>query len=249
MRKISWVSMSVLALATVAMAQQEPSTHAPDPPTHGMVEGIMVPSIPGAAFSGHATLVTKTVLPNGTTIQRQSTMLLARNSMGQVYRERRRIQPLDQEGEPLLVARIVFNRQEETQTECVLGMRICTITRKKATAVKPEEPAGTTKDGKYTLARTTIGTETMEGVEVQHVREKRTYAIGAFGNDKPVASIVDYWFAPVLQVNLATLVTNPNGTTMYMRVTELNLSEPEGSLFEPVAGFRVVDARTPQGAQ
>jgi hypothetical protein len=243
MRIACWFSMVCLAVAT-AVAQNAPASHAPDRNGWTNTEGILIPPIPGAAFMAHSTLVIKTVLPNGATIQRQATMAIARDSMGRVYHEQRRVVPMsDQSQESPLLATIVFDGQEGTRTECDQVQRLCTITSGRAPQPQPSAPEGASKDGKFTLSRVTIGSETMEGVEVQHIREKRTYAAGVIGNDKPVAFVVDYWYSPLLQLDLAILRSNPQGTTMFERVTDLNLSEPEEGWFKLPPGFLVADAR------
>lgn len=229
------------ALATGdAAAQREPATHAPDRDGSSSLEGVSIPQISGAAFQAQERLEIKTVLADGTTVERQASVGIARDSQGRVYRERRRIIPVNEEGkEAPLEAILLLDAQQGTETECLVTQRVCTIRALRTTT----QQRAISHDGKIQLERATVGTESMEGVTVEHIRERRTIAAGAYGNDRAITSTVEYWYAPQLEIDLQILRTSPQGRSQRLRVTDLNLSEPELQLFKPPDGFRVIDGR------
>jgi len=244
MRRGIWLLSLSLAVGAAGVAQQPEVTHAPD--RHGnnaIAGGGLVPPILGTPFTARTTLLIKILLPNGTTIQQRSSMFLARDSMGSVYRERRKIVALAEETEPRLEASIVYDRLAGTKTVCETALHVCTVTNERLPMRPTAEQEGPSKDGRMTLTRTFLGNETLEGIEVQHYRETRTFATGVMGNDKPISSVIEYWYSPLLQIDIATLRINPQGSSMYQRLKEISFSEPESAQFAPTEGFRIVDAR------
>lgn len=232
------------------MAQREPATHAPDRNGTSTLDGMSIPQISGAAFQAHVRLEIKSVLADGTTVERQSSVEIARDSQGRVYRERRKIVPANEEGkEAPLEAILLLDAQQETETECLVAQRVCTV-RKLRQTVQPQPAAeGLSRDGKVQLQRTVIGSESMKGVTVEHLRETRTIAAGVYGNDRAITSTIEYWYAPQLAIDLEILRTSPQGRSQRLQVTELNLSEPDAQRFEPPEGFRVVDGRRAAGQE
>ena len=242
--KIALLLAGVLWLPCARVAGQTDTVmHAPDLNGGGWLEGIQVTEVPGAPFSAKAVLEVTRQLPDGTTITRKSGMRIARDSQGRVYRERRAIVPSDSDKEAPLAAMLLFDTPAGTRTDCILMQRTCTVTKHVPVAAVTQEPAGMAKDGKSFLKRESVGIETVEGIEVQHTRETRTWREGAFGNDRPVMAVTEYWYAPSLQMNLAMTRYDPRGAVQKQKIVELSLSEPEAAQFRPPERFRVVDER------
>lgn len=241
-RGLAMLAAAIFCGVTAGGQETQP-THAPDPSVKSPVQGFPVPAIQGAAFSARAAMQFKTTLADGTLIERKISISIARDSMGRVYNEQRMIQPANEERESPLVAVDLYDPVARTHTACMIVQKVCTVRARKSSPAPKPIPEGVSPDGKVTLTRTLLGNEMLEGVEVQHAREKRLYAVGAMGNDKPLTAVMEYWYSPRLQVNLASNQELPNGSVRVVRVKEVNLSEPEAAWFKPPEGFRVVDAR------
>jgi hypothetical protein len=90
-----------------------------------------------------------------------------------------------------------------------------------------------------------LGRQVIEGVEVQGTRQTTVIPAGQIGNERPIEITSERWYSPRLQTVVLSRRNDPRmGETVY-RLTNINLSEPPASLFEPPAGFEVKD--TPSG--
>jgi hypothetical protein len=72
---------------------QTPPPHAPDGGTRGMVTSIVVPPLPNAPFTATVNTETTKVLENGATQVFANHRLIARDSQGRVFQERRFLVP------------------------------------------------------------------------------------------------------------------------------------------------------------
>lgn len=91
-----------------------------------------------------------------------------------------------------------------------------------------------------------LGKQTIEGVAAEGTRSTFTIPAGEIGNLLPIEIVDEAWYSTELQVLVLTKHHDPrSGDTVY-RLTNLNRSEPDGSLFEVPADYRVVDRSAPK---
>lgn len=84
-----------------------------------------------------------------------------------------------------------------------------------------------------------LGTQVIEGVSAQGTRETRTIPAGEVGNTLPLEIVDETWYSPELQVVVMNKQRDPrSGETVY-RLTNINRSEPDGSLFKIPVNFKV----------
>ena len=77
------------------------------------------------------------------------------------------------------------------------------------------------------LARESLGTKTMEDLEVQSARARRSpINPGAFGNDRPVVVTKEIWYSPQFQFNLSVTRTIRATARRNFEVTDLKLGDP-----------------------
>lgn len=87
-----------------------------------------------------------------------------------------------------------------------------------------------------------LGKQTMEGVEVEGTRVNTTIPEGQIGNERAIQIVTEKWYSPELQVNVMTRHTDPRfGTTTYL-LRNINRGEPDKSLFQIPAGYKIEDA-------
>ena len=139
---------------------------------------------------------------------------------------------------------IVYDPKTSLITTCFPERRVCRQTSFDPTSHPVDEPAGPSSDGKSVLARESLGTKTMEGLEVVGTRETRTISPGAFGNDRPVVVVKEIWYSPQLQFNLSVTRIDPRNGTQKLEVTDLKLGEPGPEWFAIPDGYRQVTERT-----
>jgi len=86
-----------------------------------------------------------------------------------------------------------------------------------------------------------LGKQTIEGVAAEGTRSTITIPAGAIGNELPIQSVSERWYSPELQTIVMTKRSDPRfGETVY-RLTNIQRSEPQASLFELPADYTVND--------
>ncbi len=94
-------------------------------------------------------------------------------------------------------------------------------------------------DEKRDVAREDLGTRNIEGVDCTGTRQTITIPASAIGNEKPISIVTETWFAPAIAAVVQSTTDDPRyGKTTY-QLTNVQLSEPARSLFEPPANFKV----------
>jgi hypothetical protein len=97
--------------------------------------------------------------------------------------------------------------------------------------------------------REDLGKTTIEGVEVQGVRLKTTIPAGRIGNNQPIVSTSETWYAASLGLVLRSSSENPPTGKMgrgKKELVSLDRHEPDPSLFRPPTGYEAVtDKMTP----
>ncbi|HEV7859838.1 MAG TPA: hypothetical protein VGO91_14575 [Pyrinomonadaceae bacterium] len=84
-----------------------------------------------------------------------------------------------------------------------------------------------------------LGKQTVEGVEAEGTRTTLTIPAGEIGNERPIQIISERWYSPELQTVVMTKRNDPlAGETTY-RLTNINRSEPDRSLFEVPADYKI----------
>jgi hypothetical protein len=94
-------------------------------------------------------------------------------------------------------------------------------------------------DEKREMVKEDLGTRNIEGVDCTGTRNTITIPAGAVGNEKPISIVTETWFAPAIGAVVESTSDDPRyGKTIY-QLTNVQLSEPARSLFEPPANFKV----------
>jgi hypothetical protein len=102
-------------------------------------------------------------------------------------------------------------------------------------AVSSQEPA------RPTVTTESLGTQTMEGVLVEGKRTTRIIPEGLEGNDRPITVVTEVWRSPELKVPVLIKTSDPRNGDMTTRLTDIDLSNPILSLFQPPTDFKIVE--------
>jgi hypothetical protein len=87
-----------------------------------------------------------------------------------------------------------------------------------------------------------LGKQTIEGIEAEGVRTTITIPAGEIGNEGPIEIISERWYSPELQTVVMTRHSDPRfGETVY-RLTNISRTEPNASLFQVPADYKITDA-------
>jgi len=77
-----------------------------------------------------------------------------------------------------------------------------------------------------------LGTQSIEGVLAEGVRDTTVYPEGFMGNDRPIQVVSERWVSNELGLTLQERFADPRFGEFATRVTSLNRSEPDPALFQ-----------------
>jgi hypothetical protein len=84
-----------------------------------------------------------------------------------------------------------------------------------------------------------LGTQTLEGVEVEGTRRRFSIPAGEIGNEKPIEVVSERWYSKELQTVVMSRHDDPRmGETTY-RLTNLTRGEPDHALFEVPSNYTI----------
>jgi hypothetical protein len=90
-----------------------------------------------------------------------------------------------------------------------------------------------------------LGKQVIEGVEAEGTRITHTIPAGAMGNERPIEFFQERWYSQELQMDVMTKWLDPRSGESTTRLTNLNRSEPEASLFQPPSDYTVREMEMP----
>jgi hypothetical protein len=89
------------------------------------------------------------------------------------------------------------------------------------------------------IQRERLDPKNIAGVYCEGNRTTTTYAIGWFGNDKPIVQVQETWTSRELRITMLTVNDDPRTGTRTTEVTELDRSEPDPALFQAPPGYKI----------
>ena len=198
--------------------------------------------VKGAPFSATATSETTQTLPDGTVIHRATTSMLYRDGQG---RSRREVTfsgfgPLAAAGkahtvvminDPVAGAHYMLSAEERIAHK--MNMR----------AHKGGTSGEDAADGKHMhqhmaqgeaageITKEPLGTQSINGVNVEGTRVTHTIPAGRIGNDRAIHVVYERWYSGDLQMVVKSTRSDPRfGTTTYT-MTNVQRTEPAAALF------------------
>ncbi|MCI0388224.1 MAG: hypothetical protein MOB07_05590 [Acidobacteria bacterium] len=87
-----------------------------------------------------------------------------------------------------------------------------------------------------------LGKQMIEGVEADGTRITQTFPAGAIGNERPIEVIHEHWYSQELQMQVLTKSVDPRWGESTQRLTKINRSEPEASLFQVPSDYTIHEA-------
>ena len=220
--------------------------HAPDGGTRESFASIFVPSMPNAPFT--ATVNTEWIrqLPDGSNITLKNHRTIARDAQGRVFQERRYFVPDDGKHESTVTQIEISDPATHQRYVCRPAERVCCLelffdpnfVSSPAAAASPGKPGAPGVEN--------LGTQTIAGLETIGTRETNLIETATIGNEAPILEKREFWYSPRLGVNLITRRQDPRfATQQNFEVTNIALGEPDTKLFDPPAGFKILDLRNP----
>jgi hypothetical protein len=212
------------------------------------LESIAVPPKLHAPFT--LTLETEWVktLYDGGTITWVNKRRIARDSAGRIYQERWALVPKNDNVESMMTVIQISDPSAHTLYNCFLVVKTNTcelltyipmaLIRKTTTPT-----TGPLRGDRGDVLHEDVGKQIIAGVETEGTHDATTYNPGVFGNDRKVTIEREFWYSPEIGINLLSIRSDPRIGKQTFTVTSLVLSDPDPTLFELPAGFKVVDHR------
>jgi hypothetical protein len=243
MNGLSFSAAVILGLAVGPVMAQDAAMHAPDGGTMQRLQSIDIPSAANAPFSAVVTTDWTRIMPDGSTGTVKNHRTVARDSLGRVFQERRYFAP---DGDKQTTRISEWDYQDPTRHEmciCRPETQVCTIYKYNGPATVNLPKAGPLANGKGTVTLENLGRKTIDNIDVVGSREVTTLNAGVMGNEKPEPVVKEFWYSPQLKINIITKRFDPRASAMQdFVVGSISLAEPDAKLFEPPAGYRMVNA-------
>jgi hypothetical protein len=230
-------------LLTGAAFAQEAVLRAPDGGTSHHVDGVDLLAIPDKPLSGKSSIEWTRTLADGSVFAVSGLANLARDSQGRMYRERRDWVPAGSGRENPLIEKQYYGPLEKTKTVCTMRLKQCIVTDYRPRTRLMAMPAAASTGGGRTVARESLGSNVVEGVDVTGTRETTTIDPGVLGNAKTMIVTREFWYSPELETNLTVTRNDPRDGRQIVRLVDLSRGEPDPQIFQLPSGFEVIDAR------
>ncbi len=105
-------------------------------------------------------------------------------------------------------------------------------------------PAGPeTANNRRNVITTSLGTQTINGVQAEGTRVTRTIPAGAIGNANPIVITRERWYSAELQTVIMIKRSDPRMGTTTFQLTNVQKQEPDASLFQVPADYTVKQGR------
>lgn len=245
MRPCGWLVVAVCGVVVCPVLAQTVERGV-DGTTRTFVPGVEILPVTGIPLVGKDTVVWTRPMDGGGSTTVSVDANLARDSQGRVYRERHHFAPADVDPKKTLYESYVVDPVSGMETVCEYATRRCTVTKYRPRPVVVRlQPVGPFEQGKRYLARESLGTKTIDGLNVTGTMETLTILPGTIGNDRQLVSTREFWYSEELKTNVAVTRKDPREGTQVVTLMVYSRSEPDPQIFAVPAGFTVVYSSQP----
>ena len=235
------ILLSLFVLSPAFVAAQTTSQANVDGSIRTHIEGIDIPPIANAPFSGKVMVTWDEPLIGGGTVSRKYYTLVARDAQGRVHRETRDFVPADSTAEPPLRSLTVIDPVAGTRTKCTQAALTCTTSEYHTHIALTQKAGGPLVVNAGNVRSESLGTQTMDTLTAVGTRETSTTVSGP----RVILSHTDLWYSPDLQMYLSVARNDPQLGQLTLTVTDLVLGSPDHSWFDVPPGY-VASARRTQ---
>lgn len=259
MRRLLLIGM-IVAVSAFAFGQSEQVSPPPPPPPPPGGPGMMLTMhgpgmggffheeigeghkvVTGAPMTAIISTSRDQTLSDGNTIHNENQTTVYRDSQGRVRREVQFELVTPQTGakkgtmivitDPVAGKRYMLNPQRKVVHEMPFGPP-------KPPAGEAGEPGPKWDSGKNVTTES-LGSKTILGLQATGTQVTRTIPAGQIGNAKPIEVVTTRWESTDLQIPLSVTHSDPMMGTMTSNVTSVNRAEPDASLFQVPADYKV----------
>ncbi len=245
MRASGYLVLTACCSLLCPLFAQAPSElqRGPDYSMKNFVPGIEVPALAGMPFVGKDTITWNRPLDGGDSTTVALEAIIARDSQGRVYRERHRFAAVGVDPKTTLYESFVNDPVNHTRTTCNFMAHRCSITNYRPNVSLAMQAVGPFDKGRRYLTRDSLGTKSLEDLNVVGTLETITIAPGTIGNGRQLVESKELWYSPDLKTNVAVTRKDPREGTQTINLTVATRSDPDPQFFAVPQGFVVTDDR------
>lgn len=235
------LALSLLA-ATAAVAQ-DTVEHALDGRTFQRIQSIDIPPIPNAPFSATVVTESATIMPDGSRSTIGNSRLVARDSAGRVFQERRFLTPAGAPNENRLSELQIDDPNLHERTLCNPFQRVCFVFPfdRPAELHPVVQPRQIKLPNGVTIQNEDLGHHTFEDIDCLGSRQIRTLPGKLIGSEHDQPAISEFWYAPRLGINVLTRRFDPVvSVSQTFTVTHLLQAEPDPHTFAIPDGYKLI---------
>lgn len=109
-----------------------------------------------------------------------------------------------------------------------------------ARSIGGQHPGSFTFTSKYDSKTEELGTRDFDGISATGTRKTTTIPAGAIGNERPIEIVYERWYSKDLGVTVYSKNVDPRFGEQTYRLTNINRSEPDPSLFNVPQGYKTI---------
>lgn len=199
---------------------------------------LMVSARTGCPLSAVIQVTTIQTLTDGTHIQKTFKALVYRDSLGRIryetYAQTETVPNMIEISDPV-----------DGFAYFVLPQKAAIACRHKLDQTPTSAKAGAqdrhTPTPEARIATETLGSQQLEGLLTTGTRTTRTTPAGAEGNDRALTMVRETWSSSDVGISLLEKTSDPRNGDSEMRMTNLEQTEPEATLFQVPADYTIQD--------
>jgi hypothetical protein len=129
----------------------------------------------------------------------------------------------------------------KTAQAAAAAARVAITTAATAAPMAMAFPTASTNGQKWETRTEQLGMQNFEGVDAEGTRTVTTIPADAIGNERPIEIVYERWYSKELQLIVYSKHSDPRFGEQTYRLTNINRSEPDPSLFDVPAGYRILN--------
>jgi hypothetical protein len=201
-------------------------------------------TVTGAPFSAKLSNQTTETLADGNKIQRSTNGFIARDSQGRTRQEitLSAIGPWATSGmhHGVFINDPVAGMHYILEPDKKIAISISLPNGKgKGKGQNGPPPPGFQSQNQGNTTNSSLGAQTVGGVNAEGTLITRTIPAGEIGNLNPIQISVERWYSPDLQMNVMIKRTDPRMGLTVFELSDIQRQEPDTSLFQVPAGYTV----------
>lgn len=238
---LPFVCVALSGSALAQSAEQGPATPGGYPGVYTRVPGIYLTPVANAPFTADEHVVSHQKTADGNERVLQTTTHVARASSGLTYTERRSLLPASSTVEPRLIEGQLYDPATHRSTlydPLTRIARMTTLEHPRSLTPGPIAPSTRTRQG---VVETSLGSQTLDGLELQGLRRVRTIPAQLSGTGKEVQTTDDFWYSPALSIYVILRHEDPRTGEQLIALSHIERTEPDTTRFRVPDTYKLVD--------